>query len=72
MIRCYLRHPLSESSPTVDVKQHFDFPEEDATLEQFYLAIQQHLQVRFRQFFSKNKIIFRLENDSLRQFRLSR
>lgn len=45
VIRCYLRHPLSKSNPTEDVKNHFNYPSEDSTLDTLYLAIKQHIQV---------------------------
>ncbi|CAF1323581.1 unnamed protein product [Adineta ricciae] len=44
VIRCYLRHPLSKSNPSGDVKEHFDFPQDDATLDVLYNALQQHVQ----------------------------
>ena len=45
VIRCYLRHPLSNSNPSGDVKELFNFPQDDATLDVLYNALQQHVQV---------------------------
>jgi hypothetical protein len=40
-----LRHPLSKSNPSGDVKGHFNFPEDDSTLDVLYAALQQQIQV---------------------------
>ncbi|CAF3687678.1 unnamed protein product [Rotaria sp. Silwood1] len=44
VIRCYLKHPLSKSNPTGDLKQHFNFPEDESTLETLYIALERHIQ----------------------------
>ncbi|CAF1169991.1 unnamed protein product [Adineta steineri] len=44
VIRCYLRHPLSKSNPSGDVKNHFNFPNDESTLDVLYNGLQQHIQ----------------------------
>ncbi|UJR24051.1 hypothetical protein I4U23_027019 [Adineta vaga] len=44
VIRCYLRHPLSKSKPSGDVKEYFKFPSDDSTLDVLYNALQEHIQ----------------------------
>ncbi|CAF0893153.1 unnamed protein product [Rotaria sordida] len=44
VIRCYLKHPLSKTNPSGDLKKHFYFPEDESTLEKLYIALQQHIQ----------------------------
>jgi hypothetical protein len=39
---------LSKSNPSGDVKDHFNFPEDESTFDTLYLAIQQHIQVIFK------------------------
>jgi hypothetical protein len=36
---------LSKSNPLEDVKDHFNFPNDEATFDTLYLAIQQQIEV---------------------------
>lgn len=57
---------MSKSNPAQDVKNHFNFPNEDSTLDTLYLAIKQHIQVfsslEFKFRFSLFKELIKLED----------
>ncbi|CAF4572727.1 unnamed protein product, partial [Rotaria magnacalcarata] len=45
VIRCYLKYPLSKPSPSRDLKEYFNYPEDESTLDRFYISLEKHIQV---------------------------
>jgi hypothetical protein len=39
---------LSKSKSSEDLKEHFNFPDDEATFDTLYLAIQEHIEVGFK------------------------
>ncbi|CAF3265025.1 unnamed protein product [Rotaria socialis] len=44
VIRCYLKYPLSKPSPSRDLKEYFNYPEDESTLDRFYISLEKHIQ----------------------------
>jgi hypothetical protein len=57
---------LSKSNPSEDVKDHFNFPNDEATFDTLYLAIQQQIEVCSDEVFVFSGKIFEfLENNKI-------
>ena len=69
MIRCYLKYSLTERTPADGLQDHFQYPEEGATLESFYRSLEEHIRVSRILVTRRTNELPPIENHSLGQHR---